>query len=114
MCCPNECSQTSCPFAFTDESEQIQNYGCLPEPLEIVHMRVNHNKTWACHSDPTKPCLGAIEYLKKYNKPYKVIDKDLVKEVDDWNIYLEDLTIDIKHELYSSHIMSHDAIKDLE
>jgi hypothetical protein len=56
--------------------------------------------------------LGAIEYLKQYNKPYKVIDKDLVKEVDDWNIYLEDLTMDIKHELYSSHIISHDAIKD--
>jgi hypothetical protein len=81
------CSENSCPFAFTEESERIQNYGCLPTPREIMDMRIKHGKTWACHSNPEKPCLGALEYLKHYNHPYKVIDSKLVTEQDDWSIY---------------------------
>jgi len=87
-CVIDKCSKTSCPFAFTDESEQIQNYGCLPTPYEILKMRIDHNKTWACHSDLTKPCKGAIKFLKKKNLPYKVIDLKLVTENDDWSIYI--------------------------
>ena len=77
----------SCPFAFTEESEQIQNYGCLPTPREIMNMRINHGKTWACHSNPDKPCLGAMEYLNRYGHPFKVIDRELVTEEDDWSKY---------------------------
>ena len=85
----SECSETGgCPFSFTDESETIQNYGCLPSSYEIVFMRQEHGKTWACHSDTEKPCVGAIKYMKKEGIDSKVIDKELVTEKDDWSIYL--------------------------
>lgn len=80
--CNNSC--TGCPFAFTEESEQAQNYGCLPTPGEIVRMRVDFGKTWACHSDPTKPCIGGIAYLQEKGYPYKVTDKQLVTEQSDF------------------------------
>lgn len=85
--CRASCSVTSCPFAYTDESEMVQNYGCLPGPLDILAMRVVHGKTWACHSEPTKPCLGAILELKRRRLPYKVIDDKLVTDLDPWEDY---------------------------
>lgn len=84
-----ECSTTgACPFSFTDVSEQAQNYGCLPSPYEIVKMRVDYNKTWACHSNPNKPCLGALNFLKEKKLPFSVVDSKLVTEKDDWSEYI--------------------------
>ncbi len=80
----NHKTDSACPFAYTAESETVQNYGCLPTPGEIRIMRVEHGKTWACHEHPEKPCKGAIADLKERGLPYKVIDKALVTEKSDW------------------------------
>lgn len=86
-----ECSTVgSCPFAFTEESEKAQGYGCLPEPWDIRNMRVIHGKTWACHSNPDKPCLGAIKFLQERGEPYKVIDTNLVTLNTDWEKFIKD------------------------
>ena len=84
------CHQDSCPFSFTDKSDQICGAGCLPDPWEIIKMRVKHGKTWACHSNTKKPCRGAQEYLKSEGLPYKVIDPKLVTLDDDGGIYSMD------------------------
>jgi hypothetical protein len=88
MSCTDTCSKTTCPFSFTDESETIQNYGCLPTPYEIRNMRVMYGKTWACHSDPTKPCVGGIKFLNKKGLDSKVIDKELLTEESNWHLYI--------------------------
>ena len=84
----SSCHKTSCPFAVTELSEQVQNYGCLPTPREIIRMRIKSNKTWACHSNDRKPCLGALQYLKAKGLPYNVVDRELVTEKVDYRPFL--------------------------
>jgi hypothetical protein len=84
-----DCSTTGgCPFSFTQESEQIQNYGCLPTPHDIIVMRIDYGKTWACHENQTKPCLGAINFLNEHNLESKIIDSELVTEQSNWSDYI--------------------------
>jgi hypothetical protein len=88
MSCVHKGESSACPFAFSDLSEQVQNYGCLPTPSEIVTMRVSHGKTWACHEAPDKPCAGAIKRLKSQGLPYAVIDPKLITDKDNWTLYV--------------------------
>lgn len=87
MACDLDSPDCCCPFAWTDASDIVQNYGCLPEPKDIVNMRVNHGKTWACHEEPTKPCVGAIRHLKEHGLPHTVEDPVLLTEESDWHLY---------------------------
>jgi hypothetical protein len=73
---------------MTDESDHAQNFGCLPTPQEIVVMRVEHQKSWACHSNPKVPCVGAIRHLKNKGLPHKVVDPELLTEKSHWHLFL--------------------------
>lgn len=86
-----ECStEGACPFSFTAESEYIQNMGCLPTPMQIVAMRQYEGRTWACHSNPTKPCLGAIKFQQEHGLDASVTGEHaLVTEDSPWHLYVE-------------------------
>ena len=82
---PSHCStRGSCPFSNTLESDRAQGYGCLPTQFDIVEMRVNHGRTWACHSDETKPCKGALTHMREKGIECTVINPVLVTENEDW------------------------------
>jgi hypothetical protein len=83
--CSGEC--ITCPFSFSDKADEAQNYGCLPSPFDLVNMRVHHGKTWACHYDYNKPCVGTIQFLKDNDLPYKQINPTLETEITDWHLY---------------------------
>jgi len=53
-----------CPFAFTNASEEVQNYGCLPSPYEIIQMKRNTGHNWACHSNENSICMGFADHVK--------------------------------------------------
>ncbi len=53
-----------CPFAFTDASEEVQNYGCLPTPYEIIQMKRKSGHNWACHSNEKRICQGFVEHVE--------------------------------------------------
>lgn len=82
------CTKCACPFAYSEKSEQVQNYGCLPTSFDIVVMKVKYNKTWACHSNPDKPCLGSLLFLKDHGFKYKP-ESELITEDSDWYKYTE-------------------------
>lgn len=63
----------ACPFAFTNESESIQNLGCLPSPYEIMVLRRETGRSWSCHEDDTKPCAGQIKFCREEGFDHKVI-----------------------------------------
>ncbi len=68
----NHASPTcDCPFAETEAAVRIDNSGCLPTRRQIMRLRTELGKTWACHNDITKPCIGAMRALKDAGLPYK-------------------------------------------
>lgn len=59
MCENKMCS--GCPFGFSEESDYVNNLGCLPSPREILQLKKN-NVDWQCHSEP-HVCQGLVETL---------------------------------------------------
>ncbi len=57
----------SCPFAMTDESEYVQNLGCLPDPGHLIDMKRESGHNWACHGDETKICSGFANHVRENN-----------------------------------------------
>lgn len=55
-----------CPFAFTEASETVQNYGCLPTPQDIMQMKARDNINWECHEHAGRLCAGfAVECAER-------------------------------------------------
>lgn len=63
--CPGQC--VTCPFAWNEESEYVQNLGCLPTPFDIVEMKKQSGHNWACHSDESKKCAGYVDHMKEHH-----------------------------------------------
>ncbi len=67
------CSGHGCPVNYGNEmTEMSQNYGCLPSPYQIAKMKAVEGKTWACHADNTKPCLGGLHLCKAMGLSTKI------------------------------------------
>lgn len=55
-----------CPILITTEKgAEVDNYGCLPSPVEAVTWYKTTGRLWACHERPEKPCVGLLIRLKK-------------------------------------------------
>ena len=52
-------------------------------------MRQVHGRTWACHSNPSKPCIGAIEWQKNKGLLYNVEDINLLTEDSAWHLFTQ-------------------------
>lgn len=61
----NTCHKTACPFAYTDLSEQAQNYGCLPTPANFFEVFNATGQVISCHEDKAKKCVGFLIFAKE-------------------------------------------------
>lgn len=73
----------TCPFAHTDESEYVQNLGCLPEPHDIVKMKIESGHNWACHGDEDKICSGFVNHIKENHPELDTTTGNLIS-YDTW------------------------------
>lgn len=72
-CTKGACEGEGCPVNFGNETtEMVYNYGCLPTVPDIIEMRAINGLTWACHGDPTKPCVSGVRLLKNLGLPFKI------------------------------------------
>ena len=69
---------SACPFAFTDRSEEVQNYGCLPSPFEILKIKSESGHNWSCHDNPNKLCAGYANHIAKYRTDLNIKQGNLI------------------------------------
>lgn len=82
----------TCPFAYTDDSEQAQNYGCLPCEYDIIKMKEETGHNWACHYDETVMCGGFITEVKR-RRPDLDLTKGGLISYDTWYKEGQDVAI---------------------
>jgi hypothetical protein len=73
---------SGCPFnvGYSEEADQIQDYGCLPTYAEIVTKFDKEGKVWACHSKPHKTCTG----LKNTRPEAKKLNPTVGETFGEW------------------------------
>jgi hypothetical protein len=76
----------TCPFSSNDKAEQVQNWGCLPTPYDIIKMKEKSGHNWSCHSDATVLCGGFARYVTE-NRPDLDIKQGNLISYEVW--YLE-------------------------
>lgn len=81
-----------CPFSYSEEAEIVQNYGCLPDRVDIIRMKEGSNQNWACHADETVMCGGYANYVKKYRPDLNLKEGNLIS-YDVWYKEGEDVAI---------------------
>jgi len=64
----------TCPFAFSEASEMVQNYGCLPEPADIIRMKRESGHNWSCHYNGKKKCQGFVDFVKEAKENKWMVD----------------------------------------
>jgi hypothetical protein len=76
---PSETVCDGCPCTYTEESEIISNYGCLPDWNNLVEYYLNNKGIWKCHSKD-RVCGGLIEILKSNDIPLNKNNSLLITE----------------------------------
>lgn len=53
-----------CPFNYYSEvAVQAQNWGCLPEPSDIMEITKKTRMHWSCHEKDGKLCAGYAQHV---------------------------------------------------
>lgn len=68
----------TCPFSCTDEAEQVQNYGCLPDRPDIIRMKEESGHNWSCHSDDKVLCGGFARYIQEERPDLNIKEGKLI------------------------------------
>lgn len=52
-----------CPFndGVTEEATAGQNYGCLPQPSDMIHIHERYEVSLSCHERQHMACVGLSE-----------------------------------------------------
>lgn len=72
----------SCPLAWTDESERVQNYGCLPSGYDIIRMKEETGNNWACHSNCNRVCQGLIAINEELKLGFDMNSGELIRDFE--------------------------------
>jgi hypothetical protein len=81
-----------CPINIhTEYGEKISNYGCLPCYADVIKWYKETKKVWACHENPTKPCVGFLKLAKEKGEKV-IVNKNTV-------LITEQTTLDEIYEL---------------
>ena len=56
----------SCPFSCSAESEEAQNFGCLPSAHDIVQLKEETGHNWECHGAEGVLCGGFARFLRDH------------------------------------------------